>query len=61
VLAAGRMSVHDIEAEARAACLLGPTKELKNSKPFRRACEELQVNHIREGFGPGAKWFWGIT
>ena len=58
VLAKGRMIVGDIEAEARAAGMLGSTARIENSKPFRKACEELQINHIRDGFGPGAKWFW---
>jgi putative DNA primase/helicase len=60
VLANGRMAVHDIEAEARAAGMLGPTKEIRNSKPFRKACEELGVVHTREGFGPGAKYYWNL-
>jgi bifunctional DNA primase/polymerase-like protein/AAA domain-containing protein len=60
ILAAGRMGVHEIEAEARAAGMLSPTKEIRNSKPFRVACERLGIVHEREGFGPGAQYFWKL-
>jgi hypothetical protein len=59
-LAGSRMAVHDIEAEARAAGMLGPAKEIKNSKPFRTACERLGIIHEREGFGPGAQCYWKL-
>ena len=60
VLANGRMAVQDIEAEARAAGCLGAAKEIKNSKPFRTACDRLGITHEREGFGPGAKYYWKL-
>jgi hypothetical protein len=60
VLANGRMSVHDIAAEARAAGLLGATKEISQSTPCRTACHELGVIHTREGFGPGAVYYWSL-
>jgi putative DNA primase/helicase len=60
VLANGRIAVHDIEAEARAAGCLGAAKEIKNSKPFRTACDRLGITHEREGFGPGAKYSWKL-
>jgi hypothetical protein len=60
ILGTGQVLVSDIEAEARAAGMLGATKELWASKPFRTACERLGVLHEREGFGPGAKWYWRL-
>jgi hypothetical protein len=60
ILAKGRMAVPDIEAEARAEGMLGATKEIRNSKPFRKACEAIGVIHIREGFGPGAVYYWSL-
>jgi hypothetical protein len=56
----GRVVVQDIEAEARAAGMLGASKEIRASKPFRMACERLGVSHEREGFGPGAKYYWRL-
>lgn len=60
VLAKGRMVVQDIEAEARAAGMLSANKEIRNSKPFRKACDKLRIVHDREGFGPGAKYYWRL-
>jgi AAA domain len=60
ILGKGRMVVQDIEAEARAAGMLGGSKEIRASKPFRMACERLGVIHEREGFGPGAKYYWRL-
>jgi hypothetical protein len=60
ILAKGRMVVQDIEAEARAAGMLGASKEIRNSKPFRTACERLGVIHEREGFGQGAVYYWRL-
>ena len=59
-LTKGPMAVLDIEAEARAAGMLAPTQQIKNSKPFRKACDELGIVHSREGFGPGAKFYWKL-
>jgi Bifunctional DNA primase/polymerase, N-terminal/AAA domain len=60
VLASGRVIIDEIVAEARAAGLLGADKEIRNSKPFRTACERLGVIHDREGFGRGAKYYWRL-
>jgi putative DNA primase/helicase len=60
ILAKGRVAIPDIEAEARAAGLLGQNKEIRNAKPFRKACDSLGVVHSREGFGPGAVYFWSL-
>jgi len=57
VLAAGRVRVKDVEAEARAACLLGDEQPISKSKPFRDAREQLGVVPIRDGFGRGAVYF----
>jgi hypothetical protein len=51
ILANDRMVIQDIEAEARAAGMLGASKEIRASKPFRMACERLGVIHERDGFG----------
>jgi putative DNA primase/helicase len=60
LIAKGRMEIHDIETEARAACLLSPTKEIRNFKPFRTACDRLGIIHEHEGFGPGATYYWRL-
>jgi hypothetical protein len=60
VLAEGRVKVHDIEAEARAACLLGENQQMRQSKPFRSAGDELKIVKSREGFGPGAVHYWSL-
>jgi putative DNA primase/helicase len=60
ILTKGRAAVEDITAEARLAGMLGPDKEIRNSKPFRTACERLGIVHEREGFGPGAKYYWRL-
>jgi putative DNA primase/helicase len=60
VLANGRVKIHDIEAEARAAGLLGKDQELSLSKPFRSARTELHVRSTRDGFGPGAVYYWSL-
>ena len=60
VLAKGRVSVPDIEAEARAAGVLGADQRVSLSKPFRSACDELHVVKTREGFGPGASHYWSL-
>jgi hypothetical protein len=60
VLARGRMAVPYIEAEARAAGLLPPGKALIDSKPFRTARERLGLVSEREGFGPGATYYWRL-
>ena len=54
ILANGRVSIPDIEAEARRAGLLGEDKQMRQSKPFRSAKTELQIVSTREGFGRDA-------
>jgi AAA domain/Primase C terminal 2 (PriCT-2)/RepB DNA-primase N-terminal domain len=60
VLAGGRVKVKDIEAEARAACLMGENQQMRQSKPFRSASDELKIFKSREGFGPGAVHYWSL-
>jgi AAA domain len=60
VLANGRVKVLDIEAEARAACLLGETQQMRQSKPFRAASDDLKIVKSRDGFGPGAVHYWSL-
>jgi putative DNA primase/helicase len=59
-LAAGRMLVNDIEAEARAAGLLKAEQPISQNKGIRNAREALGVAVRREGFGAGARWFWEL-
>jgi putative DNA primase/helicase len=56
VLSAGPMAVADIEAEARAAGLLGKESPIGQNKTFRDARKELGVVSSRDGFGPGARY-----
>jgi putative DNA primase/helicase len=56
VLSAGSMAVADIEAEARAAGLLGRDSPIGQNKTFRDARKELGVTSSRDGFGPGSKY-----
>jgi hypothetical protein len=60
VLAKGRMAIPAVEAEARAAGPLSPGKAIIGSKPFRTAREGLSVVSEREGFGPGATYYWRL-
>jgi AAA domain len=60
ILANGRVKIQDIEAEARAAGLLGRDQELSLSKPFRSARAELRIVSTRDGFGPGAVYYWSL-
>jgi putative DNA primase/helicase len=56
VLSAGPMAVADIEAEARAAGLLGRESPIGQNKTFRDARKELGVASSRDGFGPGSRY-----
>jgi hypothetical protein len=56
----GRLKVQDIQAEARAACLLGDDEGLNKSKPFRDAKEELKIVSSKDGFGRGGPWYWSL-
>jgi putative DNA primase/helicase len=55
-LSAGPMAVADIEAEARAAALLGRESPIGQNKTFRDARKELGVASSRDGFGPGSRY-----
>jgi hypothetical protein len=61
ILANGPIKVGDIEAEARAAGLLGDDKTISQSKPFRTARRVLGVVIDRIGFGRGAKYYWSLS
>ena len=61
LLADGWMAVADIAAEAAAAGLHSEGKELKDNKPMRAARSALKIVTKREGFGKGAKYFWGFA
>ena len=56
VLSNGPVAVADIEAEARAAGLLGKESPIGQNKTFRQARKELGVVSSRDGFGPGARY-----
>ena len=60
VLANGKVSVPDIEAEARAAGFLADGKQIRQSKPFRSAKDELKIVSSRDGFSPGAVYYWSL-
>ena len=60
VLADGRVSVPDIEAEARAAGFLGEGNQIRQSKPFRSAKDALKIVSSRDGVGPGAVYYWSL-
>jgi putative DNA primase/helicase len=60
VLAGGLMSVADLEAEARAAGLLGERQRLSYNKAIRAAADSLGVVRKREGFGRGAAYHWSL-
>jgi putative DNA primase/helicase len=57
ILSSGEISIEDVEAEARAAGLLGVGQRLGHNKTLRKARESLGVISRREGFGPGAKYY----
>jgi hypothetical protein len=59
-LGSGPMSVSDLEAEARAAGLLGERQRLSYNKAIRAAADTLRVVRRREGFGPGAAYHWSL-
>jgi putative DNA primase/helicase len=61
VLSNGPVAVADIEAEARAAGLLGKESPIGQNKTFRDARKELGVVSSRDGFGPGARYVLGLA
>jgi putative DNA primase/helicase len=52
------LKVADIEAEARAAGLLGTNQPLSQCRPLRDARAALDLTVTRAGFGPGGSWVW---
>jgi hypothetical protein len=59
-LAQGPMSVADLEAEARAAGLLGERQRLSYNKAIRAAADKTGVVRKREGFGRGSAYYWSL-
>ncbi len=59
-LADGPVKLADLETEARSAGLLGAKQPISQNKPFRKARERLRVKTDRDGFGPGAKYYWSL-
>jgi hypothetical protein len=59
-LANGPISVVDLEAEARAAGLLGERQRLSYAKAIRAAADKMGVVRKREGFGRGAAYHWSL-
>jgi putative DNA primase/helicase len=59
-LANGPISVVDLEAEARAAGLLGERQRLSYNKAIRAAADRMGVVRKREGFGRGAAYHWSL-
>jgi hypothetical protein len=60
VLADGPRAVAEIEAEARAAGLLGDDDPIAAAKPFRAARAMLGVRSRRDGFGSAGRWLWSL-
>jgi hypothetical protein len=58
VLAKGAMAVITIEAEARAAGLLGEDQRLSQSRPFRSARKALKITSHKAGLTEG--WTWNM-
>jgi hypothetical protein len=59
-LADGPVAVTDIEAKARAACLLGPTQKITDAKLFKRSKTLLCIRSVRVGFGGAGRWCWAL-
>jgi hypothetical protein len=60
MLAGGPVRVTDVEAEARAAGLLGPGQEVTGAKLFKRAKKILGIRSKRVGFGAVGRWCWEL-
>jgi hypothetical protein len=54
------LAVPKLELMARAAGLLGERQRITNAKLFRRAKNSLGIRSIRDGFGAGGGWLWGL-
>jgi hypothetical protein len=52
--------VPKLDRMARAAGLLGERQRITHAKPFRRAKLLLGIRSIRDGFGAGGGWSWGL-
>jgi len=59
-LTADALGVPKLEAMARAAGLLGEGQRITQAKLFRRAKISLGIRSIRDGFGAGGGWLWGL-
>jgi hypothetical protein len=57
-LAGGALAVGELEAEARAAGLLGERQQIQHAKAFKKAKKSLGIQSRRDGFGVGGKWVW---
>jgi hypothetical protein len=60
VLAAGPVSVTELEADAKAAGLLGDKQAISQSKPFRSARDTLGIKPRKSGFQADARWVWEL-
>jgi hypothetical protein len=56
-LAGGPIAAEQLEAEARAAALLGAAQHITNAKLFRRAKNDLHIRSTRVG-GRNGDWYW---
>jgi hypothetical protein len=57
-LARGALDTSELEAQARAAGLLGQCQQIRHAKTFKRAKKSLGIRSVRDGFGSGGKWAW---
>jgi hypothetical protein len=60
LLANGPMQVKEIEAEGRAACLLGEGQPISQSKPFRLARDKLGIKPYQPKGQKSGGWFWAL-
>jgi hypothetical protein len=59
-LVGGALGVHELEAKAQAAGLLGERQQIRHAKRFKTAKALLNIKSSRIGFGAGAKWAWSL-
>jgi hypothetical protein len=60
VLAEGALKVSEIEAEARAACLLGAGQSIGQSKPFRATRKILGIKPYQAEGQRAGGWVWSL-
>lgn len=60
VLAEGALKVIEVEAEARAACLLGADQSISQSKPFRAARKILGIRPYQLKGRAAGGWVWSL-